>query len=289
DGDGYGNPDSTIQSCAHHKGYVRDSTDCNDHDINTHPDAVEIADGLDNNCDGQRDEGFPQFTFYQDLDKDGYGNPKVFISANVAPPGYVSNNLDCNDNDKTIYPGAPELCDGKDNNCNGIIDDGLPLKRFYLDSDKDKYGNVKYYKYACAAPAGYVADSTDCNDKNAAVHPGAAEIPGNGIDDNCNGLIDETTTTISANGMELYPEEESPLSVAVHPNPGISYFTVSINAVGAKLVQLRVFDELGRVVESKNNLNPKTTITIGHHYTPGIYFMEAVQGNKRVILKLMKS
>ena len=64
-------------------------------------------------------------------------------------------------------------------------------RTFYRDNDSDGYGNASVKIQSCTAPAGYVSDSTDCNDSNAAVHPGAVEICGNGIDDNCNGQIDE--------------------------------------------------------------------------------------------------
>ncbi|MFK7978468.1 MAG: HYR domain-containing protein [Saprospiraceae bacterium] len=63
-------------------------------------------------------------TFYLDNDNDGFGNPLSSITTCVAPSGYISNNQDFNDNDNTLYPNAPELCDGKDNNNNGQIDEG---------------------------------------------------------------------------------------------------------------------------------------------------------------------
>lgn len=66
----------------------------------------------------------PQF-FYKDHDKDGYGNDTIFKFGCIAPPNYVLLNGDCDDRDRTVYPNAPELADGKDNNCNGLIDEDV--------------------------------------------------------------------------------------------------------------------------------------------------------------------
>jgi hypothetical protein len=64
-------------------------------------------------------------TYYQDSDSDGFGNPLSSIQSCIIPTGWVINNTDCNDNDATIFPGAQELCDNKDNDCDSHIDDGI--------------------------------------------------------------------------------------------------------------------------------------------------------------------
>ena len=95
---------------------------------------------------------------------------------------------DCDDNDATIHPGAAEVCDGVDNNCSGEADDGLTFASYSLDADGDTFGNAVVSISTCdGAPAGYVADNTDCDDSTAATYPGAVEIACDGIDQSCNG------------------------------------------------------------------------------------------------------
>lgn len=132
---------------------------------------------------------FPD-TYFQDLDGDGYGNPKQ--SVNEPRDGYVSNNTDCDDDNSAIYPGASDSCDGKDNNCNNLIDEDAPLLTFYHDGDNDRYGDPDDSIQACAAPPDYVAGNTDCDDLDPSVNPLAAEIPYDTIDQDCDGddLID---------------------------------------------------------------------------------------------------
>jgi hypothetical protein len=124
DGDGFGNPATSIQGCSATPpaGYQTNSTDCNDGVTSIHPGAPELCDGIDNDCDGliAGDEGT---TYYQDSDGDGFGNPAMTaLSCTTAPLGYVSGATDCNDNLANTYPGATELCDGVDNNCDNIVD-----------------------------------------------------------------------------------------------------------------------------------------------------------------------
>ena len=195
DGDGYGDASQSISSCSAVAGYVTSAGDCNDYNAAIKPGAVEICDGLDNNCNGQIDESVKN-TYYQDTDADGYGNASVSVQACTAPAGYVSNNTDCNDNNAAVKPGAVEICNGIDDDCDGQIDEGVK-NTYYQDTDADGYGNSSVSVQACTAPAGYVSNNTDCNDNNAAIKPGATEICGNDIDDDCDGLTDEGCTPVN--------------------------------------------------------------------------------------------
>jgi len=160
--------------------------DCDDANANVYPGAEEICDNIDNNCDGQIDENLA-FSYYQDLDGDGFGNPEVSILSCTGQVGYSLNNSDCEDNNSAINPGAVEICDGFDNNCNGLVDENIS-NTYYADNDGDGYGDPNDSIINCSPPTGYTLNNTDCDDDNAAINEAALEIANNGIDENCDGM-----------------------------------------------------------------------------------------------------
>ena len=95
---------------------------------------------------------------------------------------------DCNDDDAAIYPGADEVCDGVDNNCDDEIDEASATDAgtWYADADGDGYGSSSSTSESCMPYDGYVADSTDCNDGDSSVNPGATEEC-DSIDHDCDG------------------------------------------------------------------------------------------------------
>ena len=96
-----------------------------------------------------------------------------------------------------INPGEVEICNGVDENCDGLIDEGLTFDIYYADTDADTYGDAFNTTTTCdGAPFGYVSDNTDCDDTQSTVFPGGIEIC-DGLDNNCDGNFDEGTVSAS--------------------------------------------------------------------------------------------
>ena len=103
--------------------------------------------------------------------------------------------LDCNDADASIYPGADEICDLADNDCDGLVDEESEQSIYYTDNDGDGYGMDTQAVKACQQPEGTSEEGGDCDDGDPLIHPNAEERC-NGIDDDCDGQSDEDSDTI---------------------------------------------------------------------------------------------
>ncbi|MBM4398102.1 MAG: thrombospondin type 3 repeat-containing protein, partial [Deltaproteobacteria bacterium] len=174
--------------------------DCDDGDAAVMPGAAEACNGRDDDCDGQTDEeGTAGCTlFYADADADGYGaaaQSKCLCAASgvfkVTQPG------DCNDADYNVNPGRPEVCNGRDDDCDGQQDaeGAIGCTAYFTDADDDRFGTGSQTRCLCAASGTWRATvAGDCDDALATVNPAATESC-NGRDDDCNGVKDEAGAT----------------------------------------------------------------------------------------------
>ena len=252
DGDGFGDESESTEACVAPADHVENGRDCNDLLASVNPDAEEICDGIDNDCNGfiDEDEAVDAETWYRDVDLDGWGVETDSVVSCAPPPGYALGLGDCDDSDPAFHPGAIEAdcadpndyncdgsvgfadadadgfaacedcddadananedaietCDGVDNDCDGLTDsddpDTVDTTVFYGDSDGDGYGGTQYEIEACEAAPGYVATDDDCDDLDAASHPGASEIC-DGADNDCDNDVDEGV------GVTWYEDNDS--------------------------------------------------------------------------------
>ncbi len=206
DRDGYGDPTASRYACDLLSGHTLDSDDCDDGAALVNPGMVEVCDDLDTDedCSGAADDDDTDVTgtttIYTDLDGDDFGDPEDAVEACEVWDGYSADGTDCDDAEPATYPGADELCDGVDNDCDGVLDDGFEDTTYYPDEDDDGFGDeLGTTVSACMAPIGYRLDGSDCDDTDITVHPYAWEDTSNDIDDDCDGAVDsDDTTTILA-------------------------------------------------------------------------------------------
>ncbi len=189
DGDGYGDPYGVpVNDCVAPPATAANDTDCDDGRGDVFPGAPEFCDGLDNDCDGLVDnDAVNPLDWYPDLDGDGFGEDVPAISACDAPADHVEVAGDCDDGDDEVNPDGVEICNDIDDNCDGAVDEGLPLETWYLDADGDGFGDLDSPIEACGQPADAVDNAGDCDDGDDRVNPDGEEIAGNGIDEDCDG------------------------------------------------------------------------------------------------------
>ena len=175
----------------------RSDVDCDDGNAAIHPAAIEICDGIDNDCDqllDEEDDSVQLNSFFVDADNDGFGGATEILACD-APENAVEDSSDCNDENPEVHPEALEVCDQIDNDCDQLIDDEddsldrTTGQEWYWDLDLDDFGTGEAF-YACEAPVGAVEVAQDCDDSDPNTHPDAEEVCDE-KDNNCNGTVDE--------------------------------------------------------------------------------------------------
>lgn len=172
DGDGYGDPATETMDVPWGPGWSLAGGDCDDGDAHTHPGATELCDnGRDNDCDpdtpAERSPIAP--IWFVDADHDLHGDATRAVQS-CQPDGNAPTGDDCDDGDPTSFPGALEICDGGDNDCDPETDEEQTAL-WYLDADGDGYGIDLDPEIGCTPPDGWVQRSGDCDDDDASLNP----------------------------------------------------------------------------------------------------------------------
>ena len=193
-------------------GYAAGIDDCDDRHADVNPTAIEICDGVDNDCDGEIDgaDAADATIYYPDEDGDGWGNDASPIPSCEALTDVVLEGGDCDDGDAASYPGASEVCDGEDNDCDGAADEDFDVDGDGYAGCWDDCNDASVLIYPGAPEScldivdsdcdgsiedgddldgdGYTDCEGDCNDSNADINPDAVEICDDGIDNDCDGV-----------------------------------------------------------------------------------------------------
>jgi hypothetical protein len=185
DGDGF----PSTRCCNGPPGAQRCGEDCDDARASANPDAPEVCNGLDDDCDGSLDEGVT-ITFYRDADGDSYGDVTVTMEACSPPTGWTILSGDCNDANPNISPGRPESClvRGADDDCDGNIDEicdcspADPPITCGPGAPEAGRGVCRDGTQVCSSAGTY----GDCM---GGVYPG--EETCDGLDEDCDGRVDE--------------------------------------------------------------------------------------------------
>lgn len=295
DGDGYGSI-TTASFCAATApvGYATNNEDCNDGNPSINPTTMWVLDAdkdgyytgnpitqcaspgsnyeaksnqTAGDCNDSDASIHQSQQYYVDADKDGYGSTTTaMLCSATAPAGYATNNSDCNDGDATINP----------------------TTTWVLDADGDGYYTGSPVTQCAAPAAGYVKKaaqvSGDCDDGKASVYPGAVEVCGNGVDDNCNGQVDEGCSTISAT---LVPS----FTVEGDKDKRPMLFVVALNKLAPSNISVKYKTVDGTAKAGSDYQSAEGTISFSKgqwlkFITVNVYGDKQVEGNEQFSVQL---
>ena len=226
--------------------------DCDDVKPTVNPESVEVCDHLDNNCNGEVDEGV-SITAYPDLDYDGHGDSNADpIQACPSTVGVALVQNDCDDTDPEVFVGQFEICDGKDNNCDPLrlADEIKQQAPWYPDDDGDTFGDPNAAPvYSCYRIPGRVLSYNDCDDTTNKVRPGGTELC-DALDNDCNGWADAP-----AGGVNDFEDDDGDLVADAACGGDDCDDTDARTALGAEEVCDRIDNDCDGEVDEQTTQN----------------------------------
>ncbi len=271
DGDGYGNPLISRQSCYKPFRWVAQAGDCNDLDASI-PGPLEICGNLlDENCDGQIGEGCPGNPFIVIIGAIVYesqGIAKVTVNLSKKSTKVIKVNF------KTVNGTATSPADYTAKTGTLSIPAGAQTGTFTVDIKTDNITEpIESFTVVLSSP---VNATISVGTGTVAIRDGAAPQGALGI-------------VPSVPAKVIKPVEvEQKLSIKAMPNPTTHQFTLVTQSSSSQPISIRVIDNVGRLVEFKNNIASNGTYTIGQNYRPGMYYVEVSQGKLKTTVKLVK-
>ena len=217
----------------------------------------------------------PNTIWYEDADQDFFGNDNISQTGCTHTFSFATNtNGDCMDSEPTVFPGAPELCDLFDNNCDGDVNEDLTFVTYYIDNDGDTYGSGSAGDFCDNPGIGYTLDSTDCNDDDSAINSSAIDISDDGIDQNCDGVDGYLALNEIAN-----------FNFTIFPNPGNDL--ISILFSDNMELEVALNDGNGKTLFEVKLVNSNLSIETSK-FDKGVYFITIKSENKTKVVKWIK-
>lgn len=275
--DGYGDAQFPEEACLNTPGHAEVAGDCDDTNADVNPGVREVCNDIDDDCDGTIDRGM-RIDVWTDADGDGFGDPTTADSVCTAGPQHVRDNTDCDDNRDDVFPGATEVCDGVDQDCDDAIDeDAVDRITVFDDLDRDGLGAPGTDHLACPDTSATATNDWDCDDADETT---PLVVDNDGFPDGTGTLDDPFDTIQGAVDAALLLSGEACVIV----RPGLYLEAIDLTAADVHLASTdgatqTVIDalDLGLPVLQLGAANQANTLVEGFTITDGTPFRYTYQ------------